>query len=153
MPTWQQQSLIEAPVSRVWALLADPASYPAWAGDAISVTGRPTKIEKGATFEQTSPGPFGSQQTTTFEVEELEDLHEIKLRCQMSGYYSHWRLTEAQGQTFADVEIGVEPIGVHGQVARVMMTKKQLRQVTEESLDGLRRATVGSDRPGAQAAT
>ena len=47
----------------------------------------------------------------TFEVEELEDLREIKLRCQSSGYYSHWRLTEAQGQTFADVEVGVEPIG------------------------------------------
>ncbi len=59
-------------------------------------------------------------------------------RCQTSGYYSHWRLTEAQGQTFADVEIGVEPIGLLGRVARVATTKGQLREVTDESLDGLR---------------
>jgi hypothetical protein len=65
----------------------------------------------------------------------------------MSGYYSHWRLTEAQGETFTDVEFGVEPIGVHGQVARVLMTKHHLRQVADESLDGLRRA-AGAGGPG-----
>ena len=84
---------------------------------------------------------MGRKDTTTFKVTELEDLHEIKLQCQVSGYYSHWRLTEAQGQTFADVELGVEPIGVQGQVARVLFSKRALRQVTAESLDGLKRAT------------
>lgn len=152
MASWQQQGLIEAPVERVWSLLADPASYPSWAGDSIGVTGPPTKVEKGSTFEQTSPGPLGSKQTTTFKVEELDDLHEIKLRCQRSGYYSHWRLTEAQGQTFADVEIGVEPVGLDGQLARVLFTKRQLRQVTDESLDGLRRAALGSGDPAGPAA-
>ena len=148
MATWQQQGLIEAPVQRVWALLADPASYPSWAGDSVTVTGPPTRIEKGSTFEQTSPAPLGAKQTTTFKVEELDDLHEIKLRCQRSGYYSHWRLTEARGQTFADVEIGVEPIGLHGQVARILFTKRQLREVTHASLDGLRRAALESGEQG-----
>ena len=142
MATWQQQALIDAPVERIWALLADPETYAEWAGDVIAVTGAPTRIEKGSSFEQTSPNPnpIGGETTTTFVVEELEDLREIKLRCQASGYYSHWWLTEAQGGTFADVELGVEPIGLHGQVARVLMTKRTLRNVTEESLDGIRRA-------------
>jgi hypothetical protein len=150
MATWQQQGLIDAPVGRVWDLLADPASYPAWAGDSIEVTGPPTRIEKGSTFEQTSPGPIGGEQTTTFEVVELEDLHEIKLQCQRSGYYSHWKLTEAQGQTFADVELGIEPIGLDGQIARLLFTKRQLREVTESSLDGLRRAVTGAGDPAPQ---
>lgn len=141
MAQWQQQALVEAPVERVWAILTDPARYPEWAGDSIETTGYPTKVEKGSTFEQTSPAPFGRKDTTTFKVTELDDLHEIKLQCQLSGYYSHWRLTEAQGQTFADVEIGVEPIGVPGQVARVMFPKRVLRKVTADSLDGLKRAT------------
>jgi hypothetical protein len=46
---------------------------------------------------------------TTFKIEELDDLHAIKLRCQQSGYYSRWVLTEAQSSTFAEVEIGIEP--------------------------------------------
>jgi hypothetical protein len=150
MAAVRQQALIEAPVERIWELLGNPATYTAWAGDAVDVTGVPTRIEKGSTFQQTSPGPLlGRPVTTTFEVEELEDLHEIKLRCQSSGYYSHWRLTEAQGQTFTDVEIGVDPIGVQGQVVRALTTKSQLRQVTDESLDGLRRASTserGRDR-------
>jgi uncharacterized protein YndB with AHSA1/START domain len=139
MASFKQQALIDAPVERLWDVLADPATYPHWASDSVDVTGLPTKIEKGATFEQTSPGPLGSTQTTTFKVEELDDLHEIKLRCQSSGYYSHWVLTRAQDQTFADVEIGVEPIGVHGRVAQVAFPKRVLRQVVNQSLDGLKR--------------
>ncbi len=83
------------------------------------MTGLPTQIEKGSTFQQTGPGPDRRSMTTTFLVEELEDLREIKLRCQRSGYYSHWWLTEAQGQTFTDVEIGIEPIGLLGRVIGV----------------------------------
>lgn len=141
MTRWSQQALIEAPVERIWELLADPARYPDWAGDSLETTGVPTRIEKGSTFQQKSPGLLGRATTTTFAVEEFDDLRQIKLRCQRSGYYSHWRLTEAQGQTFADVEIGVEPIGLLGRVARVATTKGQLREVADESLDGLRRAS------------
>ena len=149
MATWKQQAQIDAPVERIWALLADPETYAEWAGDVVDVTGAPTRIEKGSSFQQTSPGPIGGEQTTTFVVEELEDLREIKLRCQASGYYSHWRLTEAQGGTFTEVQLGVEPIGLHGQVARVLMTKRALRRVTEESLDGIRRACAASVPGGA----
>ena len=45
-------------------------------------------------------------------------MREIKLRCQNSGFYSHWLLTEAQGNTFTEVELGVEPKGLLGRVRR-----------------------------------
>ena len=48
--------------------------------------------------------------TTPFKVEELEDMRELKVQCQVSGFYSHWLLTEAQGGTFAQVEMGVEEL-------------------------------------------
>jgi uncharacterized protein YndB with AHSA1/START domain len=143
MASVRKQALIEAPVKRVWELLGNPESYPEWAGDTVEVTGVPTQVEKGATYEQRTIGPFGRPSPSTFVIEEMEDMHEIKLRCQTSGYYSHWHLTEAQGQTFADVEIGVEPIGIPGQMARFLITRSQLRQVTDESLDGLRRVSTG----------
>lgn len=140
--SWQQQGLIEAPVERIWELLEDPARYPEWAADAVSTTGMPTEIQKGSTFEQTGSGPFGRPMTTTFVVEELKDLREIKLRCQRTGYYSHWRLTEAQGQTFADLELGVEPIGLFGRLVRVALTKNEMRKMADLSLDGLREASA-----------
>ncbi len=144
MARWRQQALIEAPIGTIWELLVDPARFPEWAGDSIQTTGYPTKIEKGSRFKQTSPGPLRLPVTTTFEVEELDDLHEIKLRCTSSGYYSRWRLTEARGQTFAEVEIGVDSSGsgVRGRLASVTMTQGHLRRVVDESLDGLRRAVA-----------
>jgi hypothetical protein len=148
MASWQQQALIDAPVERIWELLENPKNYVKWAPDAIEVTGVPTEIEKGSTFRQTTRGLAGRPETTTFMIEELQDLREIKLRCQYSGYYSHWRLTEAQGGTFADVELGIEPIGVPGRVAKLVMTKKQMRKMSDASLDGLRRA-CGASGPGA----
>lgn len=146
MAHWQQQALIEAPVERVWELLSDPSRFPEWAADSVETTGVPTRIERGSTFEQKGPGSLAGKRTTTFKVEDLEDLREIKLRCQYSGYYSRWRLTEARGQTFADVEYGVEPIGLVGQVARVAITKRQLRTLAASSFDGLRELLGGERR-------
>jgi Polyketide cyclase / dehydrase and lipid transport len=137
MASWKQQALIDAPVERLWDVLSDPATYPHWASDSVEVTGLPTKIEKGATFELTGPGPLG--RTTTYKIEELDDLRQIKLRCQSSGYYAHWVLTKAQEQTFADVEIGVEPIGVNGRMMQAALPKRKLRQIVNQNLDGLRR--------------
>ena len=74
----------------------------------------------------------------TFEVEELDDLGEIKLRCQTSGYYSRWLLTDARGNTFADVELGVEPKGLEARAISAMHTKRYLRRTLEETIDGLR---------------
>lgn len=144
MASWKQQALIDAPVDSVWELIVDPARFSEWNGETVEVTGLPTHVEKGTTFEMKSKGPLGTS-TTTFKVEELsEDLHEVKLRCQLSGYYSHWVLTEARGQTFADMELGVEPPSVPANAFRLVHNKRYLRRVAEQSLDGLRRAVSRS---------
>ena len=33
-------------------------------------------------------------------------MHELKMKCQASGFYAHWLLTEAQDGTFTEVELG-----------------------------------------------
>jgi len=146
MAAWKQQALIEAPVSDVWDVLSNPARAPEWAKDVIAVTGGPASIEKGATFEVTARGPLGLKATTPFRVEELEDMRELKMQCQVSGFYSHWLLTEAQGGTFTELELGVEPIeakrGIQGRTMAAFHTKSFLRRTVEKSLDGLRRAVA-----------
>jgi len=88
MSSWKQQALIQAPIEEVWSVLCDPVRGPEWSEDMIAVTGAPTKIEKGSTFDVTSKGPLGLKATTPFKVEELEDMHELKMKCQFTGYYA-----------------------------------------------------------------
>ena len=51
-----------------------------------------------------------------FVIERLDDLHEIRFACQLSGMYADWRLTDAQGATFVDVEMGMQPKGAGDKV-------------------------------------
>jgi hypothetical protein len=146
MASWKQQALIEAPVADVWAILVDPARGPDWDPDVLAVTGAPTKIEKGSTFEMTSRGPLGMKATTTFKVEQLEDMHELKMKCQLTGYYAHWVVTGAQDGTFAEVELGIEPIesiSLKGRAAAALHTKSVLRSQVERLLDRLRHVASG----------
>jgi uncharacterized protein YndB with AHSA1/START domain len=146
--SWKQQALIDAPVPDVWDLLCDPTRAPQWSEDVLAVTGAPTRVEKGSTFELTTRGPLGIKATTPFRVEELDDMHELKLKCQVSGFYSRWILTDAQGGTFTEVELGVEPLEHRRPIAAravgALHTKAFLRRSVEELLDGLRRALGGS---------
>lgn len=154
MAAWKQQALIEAPVVEVWDMLSNPSQASEWAQDVIAVTGVPVAIEKGSTFRVTARGPLGLKATTPFKVEELEDMRELKMQCQVTGFYTHWLLTEAQGGTFTELELGVEPIeakrGVQGRAAAALHTKSYLRRVAEKTLDGLGRA-VGHPREDASA--
>jgi uncharacterized protein YndB with AHSA1/START domain len=141
---WHEQALIDAPVSEVWELVGDPRRYPEWVGgEVIEVTGLPT-VEQGAKFEQVSRSPFGKSRTI-FEIDQLDDLHEIRLRCTSSGWYSKWKLTEADGATFADVEIGMEPVATPYKAIDKVTGKRWYRRVAKASIDGIRQA-VGSSR-------
>jgi uncharacterized protein YndB with AHSA1/START domain len=141
--SWRQQALIEAPVEEVWELLSDPERGPDWSADVLAVTGAPAKIEKGSTFEVTSRGPLGLKATTTFKVEQLEDMREIRMQCQRYGFYSHWLLTPARGSTFTELELGIDPKpGVEPRAVGALHTKGYLRRTVDQTLDGLRRAVA-----------
>ena len=123
-------------MEQVWACVGDPRRYPEWAGNVLSVTGLAT-VEPHAEFRQVSKSPLGKAETT-FRIEELDDLHTIKLRCQQSGYYSRWVLTEAQSSTFAEVEIGIEPTAIQYRLLFGALGKRYLRRLVEQAVDGLR---------------
>ena len=139
MSCWREQTLIDAPVEDVWDLVGDPRRYPEWVGDeVVEVTGLPT-VERGARYEQVTRAPLGKVRTT-FEIDELEDLHQIRLRCTRSGWYSRWNLTEADGGTFADLEIGMEPVSAGYRAVDVAGGKRRYRRVANASINGIKRA-------------
>jgi hypothetical protein len=69
-------------------------------------------------------------------------MREIRMHCQLTGTFAHWRLTDAQGGTFVDLELGMEPIGVPRRVWDTTMGKRFFRGWIADSLAGLRKATA-----------
>jgi polyketide cyclase/dehydrase/lipid transport protein len=138
MSSWRQQALIEAPVEAVWGMVGDPTRYPEWAENVVEVTGLPT-VAPQATYRQVSRGPLGAGTvTTTFIVDELDELREIRLRCLTSGYYCHWQLTPAREDTFADVEVGMEPEALRYRAMDRVIGKRWYRGIVDEYLDRLK---------------
>ena len=136
MGSYRQQTLIEAPVTAVWREVGDPNRYPVWAGDVVEVTGL-DEVKEGARFRQKSRTPLGKTEMD-FVIEALDDLHEIQVRCLISGYYLHWVLAEAGDDTFAEVEIGMDPKHIGYRAVDATVGKRWYRRVVEETLDRLR---------------
>jgi polyketide cyclase/dehydrase/lipid transport protein len=144
MAAWHEQAVIDAPVDTVWELVGDPSRYPEWASNVVAVTGMP-ELDETNTVEIVTQMPLEGRSATIFAVERSEDLREIRLRCQTSGYYSRWVLTEAQHATFLDVEIGVEPTAPQYRLYFGVLGKRYFRRVAQQSLDGIRRCACPAD--------
>jgi uncharacterized protein YndB with AHSA1/START domain len=146
MSTWREQTLIPASIERVWELVGDPNRHPEWWPTVIEVEGLP-RIEAGATYRQVSR-VVGGTVDTTFRIDELDEMREIKLTCTRYGTYSRWLITEAQDATFADVEMGFASdrasLGAGQNIlwgmVRAPLAKRYLRTWADASLSGLRAA-------------
>jgi hypothetical protein len=73
----------------------------------------------------------------------------VRMQCQLTGYYAHWRLTGGQGGTFADVEFGMDPERKVDRVFDVVLGRLYWRRWLNQSLRALRAAAAA--RPGAAA--
>jgi uncharacterized protein YndB with AHSA1/START domain len=137
MSAQRQQALIDAPVEVVWQLVGDPARHPEWWPRVIEVKGQ--RFEEGTTYVQTTKSPGGTQ-TTSMMIERLDEAREVRMRCQETGTYAYWLLTEARGSTFVDVELGMEPRGLSNRVFDAAIGKRYFRRWLEQSVDALREA-------------
>jgi hypothetical protein len=94
MSAYRQQAHIDAPLEAVWGLVGTPNRYPEWWPRVIEVRGE--RFEEGDEYAQVTKDPIGRSETN-FLLERCRDLHEIRMACQLTGMYAHWRLTPAQG--------------------------------------------------------
>jgi uncharacterized protein YndB with AHSA1/START domain len=138
---WKRQALIDAPVETVWELVGDPNRHPEWFPRVVAVSDLDS-VEQDARFRQVTRTPVGKRETT-LTIEDLERLRSISMRCLDTGTHVRFVLTEAQGGTFADVEIGIDPIGVPEKLFNAAMGKRYCRRWTDEALDALGQAAEG----------
>ena len=137
MGSFRQQTLINAPIEAVWAQVGDPNTYPAWTGEVVEVEGLDT-VETGAHYEQEGKTPFGGTRKTEFVVEAFDEMREISVRCTVSGWYLHWLLTEAGDDTFAEVQVGMDPTHVGYRAVDAAVGKRWYRRTAETTLEQLR---------------
>jgi hypothetical protein len=138
MGSYRQQTLIEAPVDAVWAQVGDPNTYPAWAGEIVEVEGL-ENVEQGAQYKQAGKTPFGNARKTDFVVDEYDEMREISVRCTVSGWYLHWLLTGAGDDTFAEVEVGMDPTHLGYRAVDGTLGKRWYRRTAERTLEHLRK--------------
>ena len=136
MSSIKRQAVIDAPVDAVWELVGNPARHPEWFPRVIEVNGE--RFEEGQQYAQVTKQGRG-QVETDFLIERLEDMHEIRFACQQSGMYAHWLLTDAQGDTFVDVEMGIDPKTTGDKVFDAVLGRLYFRRWLDQSIDSLRR--------------
>ena len=145
MSVTHSQALIEASPQQVWDLVGDPRRHPEWWPRIIEVRGE--RFDEGANFAQVTKDPGGSVETT-MAIDRLEELKAIHLRCTNTGTYSRWLLTEAQGNTFIDVEFGMDPIGVKYKIFDGAVGKLYFRRWLSQSIDALKECAAEEEPAG-----
>lgn len=143
MSVCRSQALISAPLSRVWDLVGDPRRHPEWWPRVVEVRGE--RFDEGTNYAQITRDPTGRSETF-WRVERLEDLREIQMRCTQTGTYSRWLLTEAQGNTFVDVEFGMDPTRLGYRIFDATLGKAYFRRWLEQSLAALEEVAAAPDR-------
>lgn len=142
MSAQRHQAHLDAPLEDVWDLVGSPVRYPEWWPRVIQVRGE--RFEQGDEFAQVTRNPAGKREETNFLLERRDDLREIRMSCQLTGTYAHWLLTPAQGGTFVELEMGMEPQRIGHRVFDAALGKRYFRRWTEQSLEALQRAATPS---------
>ena len=138
-----QQALLDAPVSAVWELVSNPQRYPEWFPRVLEIQGE--RFDEGEDFIQVTRLPLGKRDEIHFLIDELDELHEIRMHCMISGMFVHWQLTDAQGGTFLDAEFGIDPIRRRDRVSELAWGRRFLRRWLFDAVAGLKRASMSRE--------
>ncbi|HEX2234242.1 MAG TPA: SRPBCC family protein [Thermoleophilaceae bacterium] len=144
------QAHIDAPLATVWSLVGSPERYPEWWPRVIEVDGE--HFEEGDEFAQVTRD-LRSDVRSNFLIERRDELREIRMSCQLSGYYAHWLLTAAQGGTFVELEMGIQPRRVGDRLFNRTLAPRFFRRWSDESIASLREAARQSAGAAAQTET
>jgi hypothetical protein len=146
MSAYRRQAHLDAPLEVVWGLVGTPSRHPEWWPRVVEVRGE--RFEEGDEYAQVISNPRGNVEST-FLLERRDDLREIRMRCSLTGMYADWVLTPAQGGTFVELTMGLDPKRFGDRVFDLALGKLYFRRWSEQSLDALGQAAAGereSDR-------
>jgi uncharacterized protein YndB with AHSA1/START domain len=118
--TYRHQALIDSPVEDVWAVVSDPRTHPEWWPDVVDVQLDEPLVEGGEYTRTSKPVPFLDAMESVWVAERLEDLKEARFRCTLSGSWARFTLTPAQGETYVELESGMDPTTLRWRLMNAM---------------------------------
>jgi uncharacterized protein YndB with AHSA1/START domain len=132
-----QQAHLDAPIESIWALIGDPGRFPEWWPRVIEIRGE--RFEEGEEYVQVTKAPGGPGESRWL-LDRYDEMRAIHMSCQMTGTYARWSLTEAQGGTFVDLEMGIQPKRLGDRLFSAAFGRSFFRRWGEESLEALQTA-------------
>jgi hypothetical protein len=132
---YRAQAQLDAPLEEVWALVGNPATYPDWWPVAVEINGE--TFEVGDVFHQVV-GVAGRPEYNRI-IDRRDELKELGWHCPTTGGYQRWLLSEAQGGTFVDMEMGMNPPALRYGLFDKTMGRWVIKRWSEQAVDGLRK--------------
>ena len=139
MSLCRQQGFIEAPVPVVWDLISDVERHPEWWPRVVEVECE--GLEEGCTYRQLTQTPLGRDEMNLL-IERRDELRGLHIRCLNTGTFVRFQITEAQGGTFVDGEMGMEPQGIRARVIDATVGRRYFSDWMDKTLVGLRSAVT-----------
>ena len=136
MSLCRKQEFIEAPMAVVWELIADVDRHPEWWPRVVEVECE--GLEEGCVYRQVTQTPFGKDEMN-LKIEDRDDPRRLHVRCVNTGTFIRFDLTEAQGGTFADGEMGMDPDRITMKMFDAAMGKRYFASWLADTFDSLGR--------------
>lgn len=127
----------------MWELVSTPSLYPTWWPRVIEVDGE--EVEEGDEYVQVTKDPIGLTQSS-FLIERRDELREIRMSCQLTGAFAHWKLTAAQKGTFVELEMGMEPRRARDRIADMTIGRVYFQRWSQQSIDALKKTAPSATR-------
>jgi len=144
----RHQAFVPAPARTVWELVGHPDRHPEWWPELVEVQGK--DFGQGCSYCHVTHNEREVSETT-LTVERLEECKELTVRCEETGLFMRWLLSDAQGGTFVDAEFGIDPENATepDPAFDPETARAQLKRWLHSSLDGLascRQMSTGQPR-------
>jgi hypothetical protein len=133
----RRETFIDAPVRVVWELISDVNRHPEWWPRVVEV--KCEGLEEGCTFREVVQTPIGRDEME-LNVEALENCENLSIRCINTGTYVRFLLTEAQGGTFVEGRMGMDPQGIGNRVLDTLVGQRYFRGWLAQTVEALDRA-------------
>ncbi len=139
MSSARRVTFIDAPVDVVWDLISDVERHPDWWPRVLEV-----EAESGddSRYRQVTRKLIGEGEMN-MNVERIENCENLSIRCLSTGMYARFLLTEAQGGTFVEGRMGMDPDGISNRVFDAVAGKRYFSSWLRETLHGLAEAARG----------
>jgi len=146
MSDYRVQAHLDAPLDEVWALVGNPATYPKWWPAAVEIRGE--TFETGDVYTQVV-SIAGRRLEYSRIIDRRDELKELKWSCPTTGGFQRWLLTDVQGGTFVDMEMGIHPPALRYGLFDKTVGRRFIKRTAEQAIDGLRRTLASARTPGA----